>query len=108
MKPSEEIQAQIDALMGDYEWVQINDGFAESVQPSSYACAVVRWKYGDCVGQLDHRVRMFVRRALDSLHPDRRQESATAWNDYEARSVNEVIEVLERARKLALIEEEQA
>lgn len=88
------------------KWVRHNpldDGEACLVArgPVIHPTGKFTWNMGDLS-------RKYVQYALDELHPDRGTcyHFPWVWNDEGAQSFNEVIEVLERAEKLALRDEE--
>lgn len=119
MKASEIIRAQREALMsGEYRWVKHspNDGD----EPNGTACTVMRrTMQGDSISMWEEMCRWgidsttyeinMVKRAIMELgYAGEMDPSVTVawWNDNVAENVNQVIDVLERSEKYAIMEEE--
>lgn len=57
---------------------------------------------------VDYSTAQFIENARNELFPGHRHIPITIWNDRYAKSVNDVLDVLERAEKLAWMEEENS
>lgn len=124
MKPSEIIRAQRDALMsGEYRWVKHSPN--EGDDPNGQACAVMRRNMqGDAISIWEEMSKDGINSTLLEINVVRRairelgyagkmsevehDSSATVawWNDNVAENVSQVIDVLERSEKYAIMEEE--